>query len=135
MGIQAMGNIRLWSATGAIFKPITFPVFSTKPIDESVTNILIAGIGGKWHEWENLTDSLMLASFDAKNKQVTLLSLPRDLFVAYPNHEWAGRINTLYGIGKGNGDGINLLANKVSEITGQPIEHYLVIDFWGLRIS
>ncbi len=129
MGIQAMSNIRLWSSTGAIFKPITFPIFSTKPTDESVTNILIAGIWGKWHEWGNLTDSLMLASFDAKNKQVTLLSLPRDLFVAYPNHTWAGRINTLYGIGKENGEGINLLANKVSEITGQPIQHYLVIDF------
>ena len=33
----------------------------------------------------------------------------------------------------GDKKGINLLAEKVSEITGEPIHHYIVIDFTGFK--
>jgi LCP family protein required for cell wall assembly len=76
----------------------------------------------------------MLASINPETNYVTLLSIPRDLFVAYPkSYGTAGRINALYGMGKANGEGIQLLAQKVSEITGQPIHHYVVIDFHGFK--
>jgi len=127
--LSAMGNIRI-SNTEVAFKPIIF--WSSEKKDEASINILIAGIWGKWHEWWSLTDSLMLANLNPNTKKVTLLSIPRDLFVAYG--KWsAGRINALYGLWKENGEWINLLAKKVSEITGQPIHHYLVIDFWGFK--
>jgi anionic cell wall polymer biosynthesis LytR-Cps2A-Psr (LCP) family protein len=47
------------------------------------TNILIAGIGGKGHDGSDLTDSIMLASLNGETKKVTLLSIPRDLYVSY----------------------------------------------------
>lgn len=100
---------------------------------EGTYNLLIAGIGGKWHEGADLTDSLMLASLDATKKRVTLLSLPRDLYVAYPLNKWTGRINSLYDLGKRNNVGVTYLAQKVSEITGQSIDYFLVIDFAGFK--
>jgi anionic cell wall polymer biosynthesis LytR-Cps2A-Psr (LCP) family protein len=38
-----------------------------------------------------------MASINTKKKTVSMLSIPRDLYVAYPNGE-AGRINELYQI-------------------------------------
>ena len=97
------------------------------------TNILIAWIGGKWHDGADLTDSIMLASLDSERHTVTLLSIPRDLYVAYPKGKWSGKINSLYDIWKRDSVGITYLADKVSEITWQVIDHYMVIDFTGFK--
>lgn len=138
---QMVGSIKLSTDTGAsLFQPLSSifgesgDLIQTTKV-KGTTNILIAGIGGKGHEGAELTDSLMLASINADDGYVTLLSIPRDLFVAYPKGIWnsAGRINTLYGIGKGQGNGVNLLASKVAEITWQSIDHYLIIDFSGFK--
>ncbi len=74
----------------------------------------------------------MLIHANRETKSVTLLSLPRDLYVAYGANS-AGKINALYPIGQGQGKGVNLLVEKVSEITNQPIHHYAVIDFSGFK--
>lgn len=75
----------------------------------------------------------MLASLNNDDKRVTLLSIPRDLYVAYPLEKGAGKINSLYELGINNKVGIKYLADKVSEITGQQIDHYVVIDFSGFK--
>ncbi len=75
----------------------------------------------------------MLASLNGDEKRITLLSIPRDLYVSYPEDRGAGRINSLYELGKMNKVGIKYLADKVSELTGQPIDHYIVIDFSGFK--
>lgn len=106
--------------------------FATQKVEGTV-NILIAGIGGKWHDGSDLTDSIILASLDGERKEVTLLSIPRDLYVSYPEKLWAGRINALYDLWKRRNVWIQFLAAKVSEITWQTIDHYLVIDFAGFK--
>ena len=115
-----------------IFTPIISSEFANQK-KEGTMNILIAGIGGKWHEWGELTDSIMIASLNQKEKKIHLLSIPRDLYVAYGTGQWAGKINALYSLGRSHGEGINRLATKISEITGQPIDHYVVIDFSGFQ--
>lgn len=74
----------------------------------------------------------MLANLNYDTKTVTLLSIPRDTYVAYSSNT-AGKINALYQIGKNQNQGVNLLAKKVSEITGQSIHHFLIIDFNGFK--
>ncbi len=116
--------------------PTFTPIISSEFFDkkkEGTTNILIAGIGGKWHEWGELTDSIMIASLNKKEGKIHLLSIPRDLYVAYGTGQGAGKINALYSLGRSHGEGINRLATKISEITGQPIDHYVVIDFSGFK--
>ncbi|MBP9779733.1 LCP family protein [Candidatus Gracilibacteria bacterium] len=124
---QAIGSIHI-GTNDISFTPIIFQSSTIKK-EESINNILIAGIGGGGHEGSELTDSLMLARIDEKNKKVTLLSIPRDLYVAHSGGKNSGRINALYS----KKQGINQLAEKVSEITGQPIHHYIVIDFTGFK--
>ncbi len=68
------------------------------PTDErGFTNLLLLGEGGSLHEGVDLTDTIMLASIDAKGKQgVVLLSLPRDLWLIKTEKMGDGRINSLY---------------------------------------
>ena len=123
-------NTKFWSENYT--PPSIIEAFVNEKV-EWTTNILIAGIGGKWHDGSDLTDSIMLASLDGKTKKVTLLSIPRDLYVSYGKWEWAGRINTLYDLWKRDTVGIKYLVEKVTEITGQQIDHHIVIDFSGFK--
>ncbi len=126
------------------FIPSIVEEFVAKKV-EWTTNILIAGIGWKGHDGSDLTDSIMLASLDGATHRVTLLSIPRDLYISYPKDKWTGRINSLYDLGKSNNVGITYLSDKIREITGQTIDHYIVIDFswfkqiidilWGVTVD
>ncbi len=106
---------------------------TTPPVKKWITNILVVGIGWAGHQAGQLADSIMLASLDEEKDSVTIISIPRDLYVNYGTGEWAGKINALYPIGIGKKEGIWPLANKVSEITWQSIHHYMVIDFTAFR--
>lgn len=46
-------------------------------------NILLTGIGGFGHDGTFLTDTIILASVDFDANTVTMLSLPRDLYVEF----------------------------------------------------
>lgn len=74
-------------------------------------NILILGRSG-----ENI-DTIMMASLNRKNKQITLISIPRDLFYE------SRKINSYY-----HYFGIKTFIEKISAITGQNISNYLMID-------
>lgn len=137
-GLFAFAYVMNWAnKDNSKFGSEAFQPFFDKTIlslkKEGTTNILIAGIGGKGHDGSELTDSIMLASLNGDDKKVTLLSIPRDLYIAYPGGKWAGKINSLYAIGKSDKVGVKYLADKVSEITGQQIDHYVVIDFSGFK--
>lgn len=126
-------NIGSWEEF-RIFNPIIFENKEEKEEKKEkwVKNILIGGIGGAGHPGWELTDSIIVASLNYDQKTVTLLSVPRDLFVAHSKNS-AWKINSLYPIGQKNGEGINYLAGKISQITGQEIHHYVVIDFYGFK--
>ncbi|MBS9784004.1 LCP family protein [Candidatus Gracilibacteria bacterium] len=138
LGIRAIGNqqisknneYKIFNPIKALTKDDTQKKKETGP--KGKKNILLTGIGGSGHAGSDLTDSIILASIDFDTKNVTLLSIPRDLYVAYSRYS-AGRINGLYHIGKSKGQGINLLAEKIHEITGQNIDHYAVVDFQGFK--
>lgn len=129
-----LAEMNIWSWDEfRIFNPIIFEKEEEKKQEKKWRkNILIAGIGGAGHPGGELTDSIILASLNYDKKTVTLLSIPRDLFVAHSRNS-AGKINSLYPIGQKNGEWINYLAGKVSEITGQEVHHYAVIDFYGFK--
>lgn len=92
-------------------------------------NILILGIGGGTHDGPDLTDTIMYASLNPKANTVTLISIPRDLWIP----DLKGRINTAYAMGEDNGQHKGLLMAKsvVESITGQPVDYVFRIDFGG----
>jgi LCP family protein required for cell wall assembly len=135
---QWIGGLKLWTAwddsnwTPPVFEAIGNALTAT-PIKKWTTNILIVGIGWAGHQAGNLADSIMLASLDEAKNSVTMISIPRDLYVSYGTGNGAWKINTLYPIGLSQKEWITPLANKVSEITGQSIQHYIVVDFTAFR--
>jgi len=91
------------------------------------------GRGGGNHDAPNLTDTIILASLNTKYDAVTLFSIPRDLYVTYPDSKKTGKINGIYEyfLSQGNDVAIGKIEEKISEITNQEIDYYVNIDFQG----
>lgn len=91
--------------------------------DKNRVNVLLLGVNG------NLTDTIMLASFDTDAKHVDLISVPRDTYYHRDgyNSEGENKINAAY-----RKDPVNT-AKAVSEVLlGMPINYYVVLDYDGV---
>ena len=113
--------------------PLAFQLLFTHNVvlnksDEHV-NLLLLGIAGGDHDGPNLTDTILFASLDPQRNKITLVSIPRDLWISELN----AKVNTAYAIGESKRkDGGLILANKVaSTILNKPINYVLRIDFSG----
>lgn len=87
-------------------------------------NVLLIGAN------QGMTDTLMLFSFDKKNKHVDVISIPRDTYYHREGHDGVAerKINAAY-----RGNPINT-AKAVSEtLMGIPINYYAVIDYDGVE--
>jgi anionic cell wall polymer biosynthesis LytR-Cps2A-Psr (LCP) family protein len=92
--------------------------------DKKRVNVLLLGVN------DNLTDTIMLVSFDMKAKHVDLISIPRDTYYHRDgyNSEGENKINAAYRKNPLN------TAKAVSEVLlGMPINYYAVIDYDGIR--
>lgn len=94
-------------------------------------NVLLLGAAGKGKPGQNLTDTIMLASLDTKNKKTALLSLPRDLYVNIPETHTFTKLNSVYQYGLNNAEEVSPIKKVIEEITGLPIHYFLIIDFEG----
>lgn len=100
--------------------------------NDNKINILLLGIGGGSHEGPNLTDTIILANIDAKANKVTLVSLPRDLWVPDLTGN-VKKINEAYADGENirKGGGLPLAEAVVRKVSGQEIDYGIRIDFTG----
>jgi LCP family protein required for cell wall assembly len=96
-------------------------------------NILLLGAAGENWPGENLTDTIMIASLDTKDKRVALLSLPRDMYVTIAGSDYSTKMNQIYEYGLQNGEGIIPVINTVEKVTGLTIHYFLVVDFEGFK--
>ena len=105
--------------------------------DRGRINILLLGMGGEGHSGEYLTDTIILASVDPKTYQSALLSIPRDLYVDVPDLKISTKINAVYAYGMKNqqdaSSSLGSLEKVVTNITGQPIDYYIAMDFDGFK--
>ena len=78
---------------------------------------------------QNLTDTIILASYDPKTQEAALLSIPRDTFIgddpAYAS-AW-DKINAVYQNGPEN------TLEEVRELTGINVQYYLKVDTEALK--
>lgn len=105
-------------------------------------NILLLGIGGPGHEGPDLTDTILLASVDPVNNKVSMLSIPRDLWVKIPGNGYQ-KINAAYPDGKlesrakteagKDQDGLNLLDQTLEPVIGISIHYHAVVDFKAFK--
>ncbi|MDD3487265.1 MAG: LCP family protein [Candidatus Moranbacteria bacterium] len=105
--------------------------------DRGRINILLVGLAGKNYPGTNLTDTIIIASVNPKTWQTALLSIPRDLFVPIPGTKLSTKINALYARSEDTDasgkSGIDNLKETLTDITGQPIDYYIALDFDGFK--
>ncbi len=120
----------------SFLKSINITWLSTNDPTKEKINILLTWVWWWVHQWTDLTDTIILASINTKKKIVTMLSLPRDLYVSYPTW-WAWRINELYTRWLKNlseSKSMSFLKDKITEITWENIDYYVNIDFeWFVK--
>ncbi len=99
--------------------------------DDRIT-ILMMGIDRRPGEpYISRTDTMMLLSYSPRSKEISVLSIPRDLYVVIPNRG-RDRINTAFVYGsQGNNPagGADLAMQTVAYNLGVPVDHYLMVDF------
>lgn len=77
-----------------------------------------------------LADTIMILRIDPAEQNAQVLSLPRDLWVTYPESQASARINTSIWRGDGSPD---VLIGLIDDYLGIPIHNYVQIDFEGFR--
>jgi LCP family protein required for cell wall assembly len=106
------------------------------PLPDSPLNILLLGTDARPGDSDpTRTDAMVLVHLDRKDGSVSMLSLPRDLWVNYPGYG-EGRINAAYAIGEkklGPGGGAALAKATVSKLTGLPVQQFVLVNFAGFK--
>lgn len=124
--INTNGNLSILNNKNESSKAI-----KDEPLKNKI-NILIVWRWWDTHEWWNLTDTIILASINTKTKILSMLSIPRDLYVEYPWNDSNWKINWLYAKYKSKNNPnswIDAVKNKVTEITWEKIDYFIDIDF------
>ena len=89
----------------------------------------VKAFGDEANEGGQRSDVTMVARFDPAAKTVTVLSIPRDLWVDIPGNDSGisgmNRINAAYD------GGPDLLIQTIEQDLGIPINHYVAVNFPG----
>ncbi len=142
--IEEIQKLELEIAEKKIIEKIKLEKKRIKELDSKKENILIIGRWGYGNDAPELTDSLILLSYHKDKQHISMLSIPRDLYVEYwdVNKKWKKikwKINWLYVhyLAKYNNEkkAITRLQEKIEEITGEKIDNYINIDFdWFVKL-
>ncbi len=97
-------------------------------------NVLLLGLRGVSDPNGGLlTDTMMVASINLKSGGVALISIPRDLYVEMPNHDYKRKINEAYVLGiedrKDWKAGLEYAKKAASNVTGLDIHYAVSVDF------
>ena len=132
------GNSGIWDTIAAVVSEEV--PFETD--ENGRTNVLVFGtegydmngtVAGGQHDGAQLTDSIMVVSFDQETKDVAMVSLPRDLKVGAC---MVGKINEVFSCN--NADGTNeeagalALAETVEEVLGLQIQYWAHVNWASL---
>ena len=98
-----------------------------------IMNILLLGADTASATNNGRTDALMVVSINQSVGTVSLLSIPRDLWVYVPDHGM-NKINTAYATGQNaGGDGAALLRQTIEYNLGLQIDHYARVNFANFK--
>lgn len=128
--IEKASEITIFSPPETILQEELAVLYDEKsPFFEAFTNskrvnVLVMGVN------TNLTDTLMLVSYDMNAQQIDLISIPRDTFYERNSSDAPSykKINAAHH------DGVLGSAHAVSDLLmGIPINYYVLIDYDGVR--
>jgi len=98
-------------------------------VQDGRTNIIIMGKAGQGHDAPELTDTIIFTSVNHSVPSVTLISIPRDIWIP----ELRAKLNSSYYWGEQiqQGGGLVLSKSTVEQIVGVPVHYAFIIDFSG----
>ncbi len=115
--------------------------FSQEKIDQireekKSLGILLLGYGGPGHQGGMLTDVIQLLYFDFEKTTVSMISIPRDLWVELPNGK-QGKMNKAFTMGDDSQKLINSggqVSKEMAElIIALPVDYFFALDFVGFQ--
>lgn len=129
------GNGDSWFNTGIFGKIAHITTSVNKKLigeENDRINILLIGMGGKNHDGGYLADTIMLVSIKPSTKQVSMISIPRDMTVPVADGSWR-KINSINATAEAKkaGSGGAAMTEALSNLLGTPITYYVRADFQG----
>lgn len=125
-GLEQFGQVRLFTGEANLMRDMGSLVdkdseFFQQFKDSKRVNILVTGVNS------NMTDTIMLGSYDMKNQRVDVISIPRDTYYPRPGYDGLGqkKINSIF-----SGQGIVPFAEAISDLLyGMPINYYVIVEY------
>ena len=100
-------------------------------------NVLVLGIRGvNDPNGGLLSDTIMVISLEPKTGKAALISIPRDLYVEMPHHNFKNKINEVYVHGIEDEDwkrGLKYSKEAVADVTGLDIHYATSVDFKAFK--
>lgn len=105
----------------------------TAPIDlakQESFSVLLLGIdtGDLGRVDQGRSDTMMVATISPKDKQTTIVSIPRDTYVDIVGRDTKDKINHAYAFG-----GVAMAMDTVEKYVDIPIDHYVSLNMKGLK--
>ena len=127
--IAVLSALAIFLTTSSSSSSVVSYIFSGSSLKSSSNrvNVLLLGIAGGTHDGRNLTDTILVASYNLKTNEVFLFSIPRDLWLP----ALRGKANAVYEIGLASNNGLGLDKTVIGNVLGIPIHYALRIDFRG----
>lgn len=105
-------------------------------LSQPTLNILLLGTDARPEDTEpTRTDAMVLVRIARDSGRVSMLSIPRDLWVSYASGG-EGRINGAYAAGEkryGPGGGAAVAKSTVGRLLGLKVDHFVLINFQGFE--
>jgi LCP family protein required for cell wall assembly len=102
--------------------------------EDGRVNVLLLGFpGDPAHDGPNLTDTVILASYNTVDQYLHMVSLPRDLEVK-SDDLGTMKLNAVFQTGQSkNSDGPGTILKTIDNLTGLATPYYIKIDFAGFK--
>lgn len=125
-----------WALFGCLMLPVfccgltlcVYLIFPPAPLD-----ILVLGVDGRHNEgFLSRTDTIMLVGAKPAQLRLSILSIPRDLFIEVPGYGLQ-RVNTINLLGEqaAAGSGVGLVTESLRDTFAVNIDRYVRLDFAG----
>ncbi|MCK9368769.1 LCP family protein [Candidatus Dojkabacteria bacterium] len=129
--LEFSNSIGIKVKAGDLLNNITQKPELDKDSTKKYTTALIVGLDTRASGGTLNTDSMILATYNYDTKNITMISIPRDVWVTIPGYQ--GKVNGVYATGERNkkGGGMKFLGNALTTITGIEVQYYAMVDLEG----
>jgi polyisoprenyl-teichoic acid--peptidoglycan teichoic acid transferase len=150
IGLSVSG-FYFWKSKNQTISPLAGNFTSSNPDPLRPFSVLLLGYAGGKHDGSLLTDTIINAYIQPRLHKISLITIPRDLWISIPETENQNKnykINAAYAIGSddknypnkpkvytGANGGGEMAKKAITDVTGLPSDYYVALSFAGFTKS